>query len=169
MLEPDLAEEANIRRAVRPLTSRPLISLASDPQFFGALLAGPIVWTLIAWLTSADVAIAFPPRLLSERPMQFAMLVLAYPVLEEFVFRGWLQPAFATRIRRGALLGLSPANLVTSALFAAAHFLYHPPLMALATFFPSLVFGHLRERYNHVLPGIMLHAYYNAGYFWLFG
>ncbi len=150
-------------------TRRPLTSLASDPHFLGALLLGPIAWSLIAWWSNASVAFDFLPRLLIEQPLRFAMLVFAYPVLEEFVFRGWLQPALHIRLQHRALPGVSAANLVTSTLFAVAHLWYHPPAMALATFFPSLVFGHIRDRYNHLLPAIALHSFYNAGYFWFFG
>ena len=148
---------------------RPLTSLASDPQFLVALILGPVAWALIAWWSNLAVAFDFPPRLLSDQPVRFAMLVIAYPVLEEFVFRGWLQPALSARLQRRPIPGLSAANLATSSLFALAHLWYHPQAMALATFFPSLVFGHMRDRYNHLLPAIVLHAFYNAGYFSIFG
>jgi hypothetical protein len=29
---------------------------------------------------------------------------------------------------------------------------------------PSILFGHLRDRFGSVLPAMMLHAYYNAGF-----
>ncbi|MFM9881839.1 MAG: JDVT-CTERM system glutamic-type intramembrane protease MrtJ [Burkholderiales bacterium] len=148
---------------------RPITWLASDPHFLGALILGPIAWSLIAWWSNTGVAFDFPPRLLSDEPVRFALLVIAYPVLEEFVFRGWLQPALSSRLHRRPLPGVSAANLATSCLFAVAHLWYHPPAIALATFFPSLVFGYMRDRYNHLLPAIALHAFYNAGYFWLFG
>ncbi|MFN0298832.1 MAG: JDVT-CTERM system glutamic-type intramembrane protease MrtJ [Burkholderiales bacterium] len=148
---------------------RPLTSLAGDPQFVAALILGPVAWSLIAWWSNWDVAFDFPPRLLVDQPVRFAMLVIAYPVLEEFVFRGWLQPALSARLKQRLSPGVSAANLMTSTLFALAHLWYHPPAMALATFFPSLVFGHMRDRYNHLLPAIALHAFYNAGYFSIFG
>ena len=35
---------------------------------------------------------------------------------------------------------------------------------ALAVALPSLVFGHLRERFSSVLPAILMHVTYNAGF-----
>jgi membrane protease YdiL (CAAX protease family) len=57
------------------------------------------------------------------------------------------------------------ANLITSAVFAIAHLYGHSPPWALATFFPSLVFGLFRDRYNSLSAPIALHVFYNAGYF----
>lgn len=73
------------------------------------------------------------------------------------------------RLQHRALPGVSAANFVTSSLFAAAHLLYHAPPHAFATFFPSLVFGHLRERFGSVMPCVLMHAFYNLGYISLFG
>jgi membrane protease YdiL (CAAX protease family) len=35
-------------------------------------------------------------------------------------------------------------------------------------FFPSLVFGLFKDRTQRLLAPILLHVFYNAGYFWLF-
>ena len=32
-------------------------------------------------------------------------------------------------------------------------------------FFPSLVFGELRDRYQRTLPAILLHSFYNLGFY----
>ena len=63
---------------------------------------------------------------------------------EELFFRGYIQERFQRRFPGGLpILGvrLGPAILLTSAVFALAHFVgdYRPA--RLATFFPSLVFG----------------------------
>ncbi len=97
------------------------------------------------------------------------LLCLVYPLLEELVFRGALQGwlgGFAAG--RRSIAGVSGANLLTSLLFAAAHLLYHPPFWAAAVLAPSLVFGWFRDRYQSVVPGILLHILYNSGYFLLF-
>ena len=39
-----------------------------------------------------------------------------------------------------------------------------PPPWALAVPVPSLVFGHLRERFGSVLPAVFVHIVYNAGF-----
>jgi uncharacterized protein len=143
--------------------------LLGDPHFLCALATGPVVWLLFAWWSNASVGITFPLRLLSEQPIRLAMLVVAYPIVEEFIFRGWLQPALHSRFHSRVASRVSAANMVTSACFAMFHLMYHPPAMALATFFPSLVFGHFAERYGRLLPAILLHIFYNAGYFCIFG
>lgn len=90
--------------------------------------------------------------------------VLLQPVLEELVFRGVLQGELLqwTRGRRSG--PFTRANLWTSAAFAAAHFLVQPPAWALATFVPSLVFGHLRDRLRSAWPAVLLHGFYNLGF-----
>jgi membrane protease YdiL (CAAX protease family) len=35
--------------------------------------------------------------------------------------------------------------------------------------FPSLIFGYFRDRYTSIYPCMVLHAFYNAGYFGLTG
>ena len=141
-------------------------AVGKDRAFGAALLAAPLFWGgLLLWAgTSPDLG--WPAR----APGQFLMLALALPVLEELAFRGFLQGALhKSAWGARARLGISAANLVTSLVFAAAHLLRHPPLWAGLTFFPSLVFGFFRDRYGRVLPSILLHIFYNAGYFWLFG
>jgi membrane protease YdiL (CAAX protease family) len=63
---------------------------------------------------------------------------------------------------------ISGANLITSFLFAAAHLLHQSPLWASLVFFPSLIFGWAREKYDSIVPSIVLHSFYNAGFVWLF-
>ncbi len=131
-----------------------------DTHFLIALLLGPCVWALLYWLL---------PRGGGQFDLQWFLMVSAvYPVLEELAFRGfiqsWLfeQPRFAVSVR-----GISYANLITSALFAAAHLFNQPPLWAALVFFPSLVFGYFRDRFDGVVPSIVLHCWYNAGFFLL--
>lgn len=134
--------------------------LLPDRQFHLALLAGVVVLGTLALLQ--------PPQPGWPTAWRLVSFVLLYPLLEEYLFRALLQETLATRLpaRTGPL---SHANLLTSVLFALAHLLYHPPLWAMAVFFPSLVFGHFRERYHHLLPHTLLHALYNGGYLLLWG
>jgi len=100
----------------------------------------------------------------------FGMLVVAYPVIEELSFRGVVQGALAAWTRRRTLLpGISWANLLTSVLFAAIHFVHHPPLWAVAVVVPSLIFGYFRDRTGGVLSSIGLHAFYNLIFYSLVG
>lgn len=96
--------------------------------------------------------------------------ILLGPILEEIGFRGALQSSLLdTRWGRWRWAGVSAANGVCSVVFVAAHLWAHSPLWAVAVFVPSLVLGHLRERSSSVLPGIVVHCWYNAGFFWLAG
>jgi uncharacterized protein len=97
------------------------------------------------------------------------LLVLVVPVLEELVFRGLVQGALLERWPRQRLGPLSAANALTSFLFAVSHLVYRAPLWAAAVFVPSLVFGYFRERHGTLASPILLHCWYNAGFFWLFG
>jgi len=98
-----------------------------------------------------------------------AKLAVLYPVLEEIVFRGGLQSALLEQTPfKKKFFGISLANVVTSTAFAALHLVYQPLLWACAVFFPSLVFGWARERYDSIIPSILLHGFYNLGFVLLF-
>jgi len=144
---------------------RQLKSLLQDRLFWSALLAGPATWVALHfWLPSASV---------QSEPLNqwWTLLLLAglYPLLEEWLFRGLLQPQLLTfRPLRARFLGLSNANLLTSLLFATAHLFVQSPLWAAAVIVPSLIFGAFRDRYQNVVPAIILHSFYNLGYFLVF-
>jgi membrane protease YdiL (CAAX protease family) len=87
------------------------------------------------------------------------LVICLAPPLEEFVFRGGVFAALATR--------LSPlsAGIITTLVFVAVHApekIYYPPgfidvgLMAAAAAWMRVKFGSIR-------PGILLHVLYNAG------
>jgi membrane protease YdiL (CAAX protease family) len=95
-----------------------------------------------------------------------ALLVigLLFPVLEELAFRGLIQGYL---LQKSALssrsTGVTGANAITSLLFAVLHLISQPVGLAALIFFPSLVFGELRDRFNSTLPPILMHVYYNIG------
>lgn len=98
-------------------------------------------------------------------PWAWAMLVLLLPAAEELVFRGLLQGQLL-RLSAWRRVGpVSAANLVTSLAFGVAHLWAQPPTWALAVVIPSLVLGHLRERFGSVWPAMVMHAFFNAGFF----
>jgi membrane protease YdiL (CAAX protease family) len=90
--------------------------------------------------------------------------------MEELVFRGMCQGTLLTW-RWGHLSwhGLSIANGVTAGVFTLLHLVNHPPLWALAVLMPALAFGFCRDRYCSIYAAIVLHVFYNAGYFALTG
>jgi len=135
-----------------------------DRLFWLALIAGPVVWAVLAAAGQANAQFPANAKL-------WLYVVLLYPVLEEIVFRGGLQGALLNKplFRQG--LGKTPltlANLCTSVVFAAFHLLNQPPLWAASIIAPSLVFGWIRERHDSILPSIVLHIFYNAGFVALF-
>lgn len=88
------------------------------------------------------------------------LFLIALP--EEFFYRGYLQARLASRWGgRGIALGplrLTQANVVTSALFAVGHVVIGGDPARLAVFFPSLLFGMLRERTDGIAAGVVFHA-----------
>ena len=138
--------------------------LWQDPLFYAALLAGPLFW--IALYRMQQPAIQWGWPLLE--PWQFLVPVVLYPLVEEMVFRGLLQELVHDYISQRSLGPLSVANLMTSTVFTALHFIYHAPVWAVLVFFPSLVFGFFKDRTRKLTAPILLHVFYNAGFLWLF-
>ena len=132
--------------------------LFADRHFTLAALAALPFWLLL-W--------GHPDTYTAPLPGIWPLLYLIAlgPFVEELAFRGALQGwclEYAWAQRR--TLGLSHANLLVTALFCASHFAYHPPLWAIGVAVPSLIFGHLRERHHSLIPGLLLHVWYNSGY-----
>lgn len=128
-----------------------------DPHFVLAVLAAVPVCVALG-LVAGD---RMRP---SGTLMALISLLVVQPIVEELVFRGALQGNLIVRGWTRRLGPVSSANLAATAAFAALHLLAQPPAWAIAVVVPSLVFGHLRERFASVLPSIALHAIYNAGF-----
>lgn len=138
--------------------------LHKDLLWWAALSGGPFFW-LALWFWGVDVQ---PLERLGRHLPALALIALVYPVLEEIVFRGAIQEWLNSRLPDVSRLGISLPNLVTSLLFTALHFIHQAPLWAASVFLPSLVFGFFKERYQSLLPPILLHVFYNTGYALLF-
>lgn len=152
--------------AYKPVVALNCAAAIGDRHFHYAVLAALPLWLAgYLWLQPA-LQWDWPLR----RPRELLYLGLLYPVLEEVVFRGLLQGGLLARdALRRRWLGLSLANWATSLVFVGLHFIGHPPLAAAAVLPPALVFGHLRDRHGALCAPIVLHVYYNIGYFWIFG
>lgn len=136
-----------------------------DILFWLAMLAGVGFWAAL-WL-GVPVYPITPAQVLS---LTFVSLVVWQPVLEECLFRGGLQGQLCRQSwGQQRWCGVTAANGCTSLLFALGHGWSHPPLWAAAVLLPSLVFGYCRDRYASIYPCMVLHAFYNAGYFSLTG
>ena len=135
---------------------RPAPGLVTDYLFWVAIMAGVIVSVLLA---------ANKLSAISQGMGSFALLslLLWYPVVEELAFRGVVQGTLANYpFARKKRLGISLANLIASFTFVLWHLLYqsNPIIMALAL--PSLVYGFFRDRYQSLLPALLLHSLYNG-------
>lgn len=135
-----------------------------DPLFYLALAAAMIFWFFLYLLTQPDVNL----RWAFDQPSRFLFAVLLYPVAEEVVFRGFIQDFVQRRLPAWRVGPITHANLLTSLLFSAMHFINHPPAWAAAVLVPSLVFGFFKDRTGTLGAPIALHVFYNAGYFWVF-
>ena len=132
--------------------------------FWVAMAAGPACWFVIYLLQQPELQLAWP---LAE-PWQFLLPVVVYPVIEEIIFRGLIQELIFKFVSSGSFGPVSMANLLTSILFTALHFIHQAPLWAALVFFPSLVFGHFKDTTQGLSAPIVLHVFYNAGFIWLF-
>lgn len=134
-------------------------SFFRDGQFYLALGAAPLALMALTYLAPGWNAG------MRAEPAVILTLVLWQPVVEELLFRGFIQGRLEQR--RWAckqFLFLSVANYCTTLAFVAAHLVHHSIAWALAVAVPSLLFGHFRERHGQVSPSIALHAAYNACY-----
>ena len=94
----------------------------------------------------------------------FVSQTLVIALAEELYFRGYLQERLqrlfpARRTVFGAPFGV--AIVLTSVIFALAHFLGEYRLYRLGPFFPSLLFGWFRARTGTIVAAVGFHAYAN--------
>lgn len=135
--------------------------LWADGIWWGLLAAGLLLAVLLFPLSGLDPVLSLPVG-----TAQWGAALLWQPLLEELLFRGLLQGLLLEQAGgHKTLAGITRANWIATLAFAAMHFLYHPPLWALAVVPPSLVFGWLRERHRSVWPAALAHCSYNAGFF----
>jgi len=130
-----------------------ILSWYADRVFWAVLLAGI---ALVALCRSAFGAGELPDV------AALILLILVYPILEEIVFRGMIQPALQRRTRHRGFGPLSLANILTSLLFSIVHLPAHGLLQSALVFGPSLVFGLFRERHGTVASPAVLHVTWNA-------
>lgn len=112
------------------------------------------------WLGWRGAALRLPPDFVSQTLGQ----VVAIALPEEFFYRGYLQGRLTdVWPNRWRILGASigPALLAQSALFGVAHFLVDGNPLRMATFFPALVFGWMRQRSGSILAPTLFHALCN--------
>ncbi len=96
------------------------------------------------------------------------IVLVAIP--EEFFFRGYLQERFHKAWGRAkwTVLGLpiTWGIVVSSVLFALVHVVATPHVTRLAVFFPSLLFGALREKTGGITASVFYHTACNLMVLW---
>jgi len=96
-----------------------------------------------------------------------AVQVILVALPEEFFFRGYLQTMLGTRFsKRFRLFGLNLFDVpvavpLTCVIFAFSHSLITLRWWQFAIFFPSLVFGWLREKTGGLIAPVLFHALSN--------
>lgn len=116
------------------------------------------LWWLL-WLIAPITLINWPEAQLPSLSGQLSLFIVAYPILEEIVFRAGLQHLLGRHLphRWGAI---SLSNALTSVCFAAAHAILLSPA-SIAVLLPSLLFGWCYERSNRIAFPIILHVAFN--------
>ncbi|MFT6397505.1 MAG: hypothetical protein ACJAYU_002258 [Bradymonadia bacterium] len=108
-----------------------------------------------------DQAARFPLHM-GWLPLSLVLQVLLIALPEEFFYRGYLQRRLdESRGRAGFKLGplfITKNNLIVSAIFATGHFVIGLAPARLAVFFPSLLFGILRDRTDGIAAPVAFHA-----------
>jgi uncharacterized protein len=105
---------------------------------------------------------------LQDGKFSYLALFLLTPVVEEIVFRGFLQGWLLNKGWFKKMTGgISRANWITSLVFACAHLWQHALVLLPGYFLVSLLLGHFRERYHGILVPVLLHGYYNLGLLFL--
>jgi membrane protease YdiL (CAAX protease family) len=138
------------------------------PALRPAAAARAFWWTCA--LTAPPIACAVAAAgypMATPDPLRDLTAIALWSVAEEIVFRGALQPALARALERrfgarGNTGWLTPANLLTSALFAAFHLWRHPLAVAIGVFPVSLVYGKARELSGLWWPAAVLHLWFNV-------
>jgi membrane protease YdiL (CAAX protease family) len=139
--------------APRPSTSHGVL----DRHMLACWLVAWPVWLVMGWVAGTQLR---PPG----SAMAWLSLGCWQPLMEEVAFRGLLQGQLQKAWPQARLGPVSLANSLTTLGFAAAHLLHQSPVWAMLVVPPSLLMGHLRERFDSAWPAVALHAYYNLGF-----
>jgi membrane protease YdiL (CAAX protease family) len=152
MIFSDIAADLGLNRS---------FALLRDGVWWAVLLAGMVVPVVLWRIPGVDAASSVPHGLAA-----WLAVIVWQPALEELLFRGLLQGVLLEKTWGNKILvHISIANLVTSTLFVAMHFVHHSPLWAMAVFPPSLIFGWFRERHANVWSPLILHGMFNLAFF----
>ena len=129
-------------------------------QYGAAMLAAPLFVLLYNTFFQEQY---FDLKLISFDLTFLFFVIIFYPIVEELIFRGVILEFIASKTKQfRPFFHLTIANVTTSLLFVAMHFVHHSPTWALLVFVPSLIFGYFKEQYKDIRASIILHMFYNT-------
>lgn len=173
LVPPKVAEKWKKEKQKSAETSREELGLSSFPTWtdIGLAPVAFIVSTLLAiglvqlfsvfpWFNSAqEQATGFSPFMsYGDKIIAFLVLVVAAPIVEEIIFRGWLYGKLRARLNAVASI------LIVSVLFGIMHFQWN---VGVNVFALSVVCCVLREITGTIYAGILTHMIKNGVAFYL--
>jgi membrane protease YdiL (CAAX protease family) len=127
-----------------------------------------LIYSLVVWLFFYLVISVYgyvfqitPPaefiKLIKATPfvLNFLMVVIGAPIVEELLFRGFLFSQLKT-----SKLNINGSIVLTSLIWTSIHFQYDF-LLLIPIFFLGLLLGHLMHKYNSLYLVIIVHAVHN--------
>jgi membrane protease YdiL (CAAX protease family) len=147
-----------------PLSTSRIVHAIATSVFYAALAAlvfFPPFWAGFVAFWHPARSFEWPPP---PAPDLVLTQVLGIAMPEEMFYRGFAQTALDKGFQRhfrvlGANLG--PGLFLSSLIFALGHFATNTHAARLAVFFPSLVFGWLREKSGGIGAPVLFHALCN--------
>ena len=140
-----------------PISSIGSLEIQRNPLFISVFLLGIflIVEELYFYLLGIEMPESFIEFMRAEPILCFISVVLVAPIIEEFLFRGFLY----SQLRRSFLKDWG-AIAVSSLVWTSIHFQYEIGILFFLFLF-GLFLGYFRIKYNSLLIPIVLHAINN--------
>ena len=140
-----------------PISSIGSLEIQRNPLFISVFLLGIflIVEELYFYLLGIEMPESFIEFMRAEPILCFISVVLVAPIIEEFLFRGFLH----SQLRRSFLKDWG-AIAVSSLVWTAIHFQYEIGILFFLFLF-GLFLGYFRIKYNSLLIPTALHAINN--------
>jgi hypothetical protein len=140
-----------------PLSELGSLEIQRKPLFLSIFLLAAflLLEELYFYVLGIEMPESFIEFMLAEPIFSFISVVLVAPVIEEFLFRGFLY----SQLRRSFLKDWG-AIVVSSLVWTAIHFQYEIGILFFLFLF-GLFLGYFRIKYNSLLIPIALHAINN--------
>ena len=140
-----------------PLSELGSLEIQRKPLFLSIFLLAAflLLEELYFYVLGIEMPESFIEFMLAEPVFSFISVVLVAPIIEEFLFRGFLH----SQLRRSFLKDWG-AIAVSSLVWTAIHFQYEIGILFILFLF-GLFLGYFRMKYNSLLIPVTLHALNN--------